>query len=126
MRQKMRIKSQYILSIIDLRYRFGNYFCVSSFTNQQVTQINNEAKQLANIQTGASNLAYISNDYFLYQQSAQLPEWQNQFSSLSDDLSKLTANSSGQQAQINTVNSDLQNLDAVFNSSVSFLESAPS
>ena len=94
-------------------------------TDQQLTKLNNEEQTARNIQTGASSLAYISNDYFLYQQSAQLSEWQNQFSSLSSDLSNLNSNNPEQQSQINNVNTDLQNLGTVFNNSVSFIENAP-
>ena len=122
----MRIKTQYILSIAIFVIILAIITASVVITNQQVTKINNESQSAGNIETGASNLAYISNDYFLYQQSAQLSEWQSQFTSLSDDLSKITAYTSGQQAQISTVNSDLQNLKAVFNSSISFLENAPS
>jgi PAS domain S-box-containing protein len=121
----MRLKSQYIVSIII----FGILLIIISasviVTNQQVAQINNKEQIAGIILTGASNLAYISNDYFLYQQNAQLYQWQNQFSSLSSDLSKLTPNGPAQQSQINNVNTDLQNLGSVFNSSVSFIESTP-
>ena len=121
----MRIKTQYILSIAIFAIILAIISASIVLTNQQVTKINNEIQNAGNIQTGTSNLAYISNDYFLYQQSAQLSEWQSQFSSLSGDLSKITANTPEQQSQINTVNTDMQNLDAVFNSSVLFLENAP-
>ena len=121
----MRLKSQYIISIAI----FGILLTIISasviFTNQQVAQINNKEQMAGNIQTGASNLAYISNDYFLYQQSAQLSQWQNQFSSLLYDLSKLIPNGPEQQSQINNVKTDLQNLGSVFNSSVSFIEGTP-
>ena len=87
----MRIKTQYILSIAIFVIILAIITASVVITNQQVTQINNEAQKAGNIQTGASNLAYISNDYFLYQQSAQLSEWQSQFTSLSGDLSKITS-----------------------------------
>src|SRR5271169_4452038 len=125
MRKKMRVKSQYILSIVI----FGIFLSIISativVTNQQVAQINNEAQTAGNIQTGASSLGYISNDYFLYQQTAQLSQWQNQFSGLSNDLSNLNPTGPQQQSQINNVNTDLQNLGSVFNSSVLFIESVP-
>ena len=121
----MRLKSQYIISIV-IFVTVLIFISVSVIvTNQQVAQIDNKELMAGTIQTGASNLAYISNDYFLYQQNAQLSQWQNQFSSLSDDLSKLTSNGPEQQSQINNVNTDLQNLGSVFNSSVSFIEITP-
>ena len=121
----MRLKSQYIVSIVIFGILLTTISASVLFTNQQVEQINNKEQMAGNILTGASNLAYISNDYFLYQQNAQLSQWQNQFSSLSGDLSNLSPNGPQQQSQINTVKTDLQNLGSVFNSSVSFIESRP-
>ena len=121
----MRVKSQYIISIIIFAIFLAIISASIVVTDQQVTQLNNEAKTATNIQTGASSLSYISNDYFLYQQSAQLSQWQNQFSSISNDLSTLSNSNLELQSQINTVNSDLQNAGSVFNSSALFIESAP-
>ena len=121
----MKLKSQLIISIIV----FGIVLLVVSasvvFTNQQVAQNNNQEQMANNISIGASNLAYISNDYFLYQQSDQLILWQSQFSSLSDGISQLKPSNPEQMAQINNVKTDLQRLNSVFNSSVTFLENAP-
>src|SRR5208283_1359609 len=103
----MRIKTQYILSIAIFVIILAIIIASVVITNQQLARINNEIQNAGNIETGASNLAYISNDYFLYQQSAQLSEWQSQLTSLSGDLSKITPYTSGQQSQINTVNSDM-------------------
>jgi PAS domain S-box-containing protein len=121
----MRLRSQLIISIIV----FGIVLLVISasvlITNQQVASINNQEQMANDINTGASSLAYISNDYFLYQQSEQLASWQIQFSSLSTEISKLNSNSPDQAILISNVKEDLQRLNTVFNSSVSILESTP-
>ena len=65
----MRIKSQYLLSIIIFIAILAIIFLSVVITNQQVTKINTETQNAGIIQTGANNLVYISNDYFLYQQT---------------------------------------------------------
>jgi PAS domain S-box-containing protein len=121
----MKLRSQLILSIIV----FGIVLLAISasvvITNQQVAQVNNKEQTANNINTGASNLAYIANDYFLYRQSAQLNSWQAQFSSLLAETSNLTSINPEQIAQIQIVTGDLQRLGTVFNSSVSILQSIP-
>ena len=88
----MRIKTQYILSIAIFVIILAIITASVVITDQQLAKINNEIpKRWKYSRLDASDLAYISNDYFLYQQSAQLSEWQSQFTSLSDDLSKITA-----------------------------------
>ena len=123
--KEMKLRSQLILSIII----FGIVLLVISasvvITNQQVAQINSKEQTANNINTGASNLAYTSNDYFLYQQTGQLNSWQSQFFSLLEEISNLTSNNPEQTAQIQTVNRDLQRLGTVFNSSVSILQNVP-
>ena len=121
----MRIKTQYILSIAIFIIILAIITASVVITNQQLAKINNEIQSAGNIETGASNLAYVSNDYFLYQQTNQLSEWQTQFTSLSRELSKIASDTPQEQSQINTLLTDTQNLNAVFNSSVSFLENAP-
>ena len=119
----MRIKTQYIISIII----FGIILAIISasvvLTNEQVTRVGSEEQKANDINTDASNLAYISNAYFLTKQSTQVSLWQNQYSLVSSEISGLGSNSLEQQAQINHVNSDLQNLGSIFNNSVSYVES---
>jgi signal transduction histidine kinase len=122
---KMRIRTQYILSIAVFAIILAVISVSVVITNRQVNLINNQAKTAANIQTGASTLAYISNDYFLNKQNAQLLEWQTQFSLVSNEVSNLNSNNLEQKTQINTVNTDLQNLGTIFNYSVAYVESIP-
>jgi PAS domain S-box-containing protein len=121
----MKLRNQLILSII----AFGIVLLFISasvvITNQQVAQINNNEQTANSINTGASNLAYIANDYFLYRQSTQLNSWQAQFSSLQEGISNLESSNPEQMAQIQIVEGDLQRLGTVFNSSVSILQNVP-
>ena len=121
----MRLRSQYIVSVVIFGILLAIISTSAVFTSQQAAQINNQEQTAGNIQTGASDLSYLSNDYFLFQQDVQLTQWQSKFSTLMDNLSKLNPNSPDQQRLINNVTTDLQSLVTVFNSSVAFLENAP-
>ena len=119
----MKLKSQLIISIAI----FGVILLIISasviITNQQAVKITDEQQTAGQIQTGASNLAYISNDYFLYQDNAQVNQWQTQYSTMSADLSKINSANPEQAAQVNNVETDLQLADAGFNNSVTLVES---
>ena len=121
----MKLKSQLIISIAI----FGIILLIIStsviITNQQAVKITNEQQTSGQIQTGASNLAYISNDYFLYQDNAQVNQWQTQFSSMFADLSKINSTNPEQATQVNNVETDLQLVGAGFNNSISLVESTP-
>ena len=121
----MKIRNQYIISILVFIIILAIISVSVVITNQQVTQINSQEQIASNIQTGASNLNIISNDYFLYQESQQLTQWQSQFSTLSNNLQKLNSTNSEQQALVGDVHSDMQNLNSVFNNAVTFLQNAP-
>ena len=121
----MKLKSQLIISIAI----FGIILLIIStsviITNQQALQITNKQQTAGQIQTGASNLAYISNDYFLYQDNAQVNQWQTQYSAMSTDLSKINSANPEQATLINNVETDLQLVGAGFNNSVTLVESTP-
>ena len=105
----MKLKSQLIISIVIFAIILLIISVSVIVTNQQAAQISKQQQTAGNIQTGTSNLAYISNAYFLYQDNAQLTQWQSQFSLISDDLSKINSTSPGQLTLINNIENDLQN-----------------
>ncbi len=121
----MRLKSQLIISVII----FGTVVLIVSgsivITDGQLSEIQNQQQVANKISAGASGLAYISNDYFLYQQSDQVTLWHLQFSALSDGLSKLNPNGPEQEVLVSNVDSDLQRLNTVFDSAVSLIQNIP-
>jgi PAS domain S-box-containing protein len=121
----MKLKSQLIISISILGAIFLIIFSSYIITNQQVSQLNNQEQVALNIQTGASDLNYLTTDFFLFQQSEQVTLFQSKISSLSNDLSKLNSNDPTQATLINNTKNDLQRLDSVFDDAVLFLENAP-
>ncbi len=121
----MKIKNQFLISIIGFTIVLAAIAVSVIFTQSQTTQLNNQEGTARDIQTGASNLNYISNNYFLYQDNSSIALWQSQSAALSDDLSELKSTNPQQQALVDNVNTDLQHLNNVFDGVVVFLESAP-
>ncbi len=121
----MKLKSQLIIGIIV----FGIILLFISAsvvaTNQQVTQIIKQEQMANDINTGASTLAYISNDYFLSKQGSEVTSWQSQFSTLSTELSQINPSSPELTGLINNVKADMQQLGTVFNNSAIYLQSIP-
>jgi PAS domain S-box-containing protein len=121
----MKIRSQFIISLIV----FGIILIVTVasviLTSQQTATLSAQKEQAVAIQQGASNLNYLSNYYFLYQEDLKLDQWRSAFNSLSSDVSTLKLNNPAQQTLVNTLDRDLQNLQSVFESVVSYLQNAP-
>ena len=121
----MKIRTQFLVNIAIFLIILAVIVASVIVTEQQAAKLNNQETVARDIQNRAANLGYISNDYFLYQNTADLALWQTQLSALSTDLTKLNSSSSQQRSLVNNVNDDLQNLGSVFSSAVSFLASAP-
>ena len=121
----MKIKNQVLISIIAFVIVVSVITVSIIVTEQQTAQLNSRATTALNIQTGASALGYISSNYFLYQDNSSVTLWQTEFSTLSNELAQLNSTNPEQRTLVNNVNNDLQNLNAVFADTQSFLESAP-
>ncbi|MGA2682077.1 MAG: PAS domain S-box protein [Candidatus Bathyarchaeia archaeon] len=121
----MKIKTQFLISIVIFSIILSIIVASVIITEVQTSQLNSQEGITWDVQNRASDLNYISNDYFLYQNSADISLWQTQLSALSTDLAKLNSTSPQQMALVNNVNGDLQNLKDVFSGVTSFLENAP-
>src|SRR5271157_671734 len=121
----MKIKTQFLISIVIFSIILAIIVASVIITEVQTSQLNNQEGITRDVQNRASDLNYISNDYFLYQNSADISLWQTQLLALSTDLAKLNSTSPQQMALVNNVNGDLQNLKDVFSGVSSFLENAP-
>ena len=121
----MRIKTQLLISIIVFSVILVIIGSSVALTQLQITQLNSQEALTRDIQTGASNLNYISNNYFLYQSSSSIDLWQTEFSTLSAELAQLNSTNTQQQTLVNTVNYDMVNLNSVFGGVTTFLNNAP-
>ncbi|MCX9012389.1 MAG: ATP-binding protein [Candidatus Methanoperedens sp.] len=118
----MKIKTQFINSMVI----FGIILLIIAtsliVTNQQVERLNKQEEIAKNIERDASELSYLTNDYLLYHESSQLTRWEAKFSQISDHLSNLNPNSPEQQTLVNNMKANQQRLKAVFADVVSTLE----
>ncbi len=121
----MRIKNQFRISILIFILIFSIIAAAIFVSQQLAVQVSNQELITIDIQTRASNLAYISNDYFLFQQSSGLDQWQKEFATLSSDLSKLAVYNPQQQALLASTKDDAQRLNSRWTDIVSYLQNAP-
>ena len=121
----MKIKNQFLISIVTFGVMLSIITASVILTEQQIAQLNNQARTARDIQTGASNVNYISNNYLLYQDNSSIVLMQSELSKLSNELSSLNYTSPQGQTLINSVKTDLQHINTVFAGVVSFLENQP-
>ena len=121
----MKIKTQFILSILAFFIVFIIIAASIFAIEQQTAQLNNQEAISRGIETDASGLNYISNNYFLYQDNASIVLWQTQFSKLSNALAQISAADPEEKALIDYIKNDLGDLQIVFNGVILFLENSP-
>jgi len=107
----MRLKTQNLLSITAFSILLIIIVASVFVTSQQTAQLSNQETVAQDVQTRASNLQYLANDYFLYQENPVLTMWQTEYNLLSLDLPELSANSPAQQIMINNIKNDSQFLN---------------
>ena len=82
----MRIKTQFLITIVTFSIILIIIGASIALTQQQIAEFNNQEAFAHDLQTGASDLNYISNNYLLYQDNSSVGLWQVKFSSLCSDL----------------------------------------
>jgi len=119
----MKIRTRFIITMV----LSGVILLITSvsvvITNQNVERLVKQRETAENIERGASELSYLSNDYLLYRESQQRTCWESKFSSFSDDLSNLHPDSPEQEALVNNMKANQQRLAAVFLDIVTTFES---
>ena len=121
----MKIKTQFIVCLIVFTIVMSIIAVSVATTEQQIAYLDAQQEIAHTFEREANSLNGISIGYFLYQEDLQLSRWNTTLSSMSNDLANIKANSAIQQIRIDTVNSDLQELNAQFDDVVTYLQSAP-
>jgi PAS domain S-box-containing protein len=93
--------------------------------NQQLAALKEQEEHAHNIQTGAADLNYLSNDFFLYQDNSKLFDWKSKIAAISNDISKLNSTNPQQQGLVNCIKSDLQNTNVGLSNVVTILWNSP-
>jgi PAS domain S-box-containing protein len=120
----MRLRNQNLLSITIFTVLLVIIVASVFATAQQTAKLDNQEAISKDIQTRASNLQYVSNDYFLYQVAPDLTQWQTEFNALSSDISKLSATSPQQRLLVDSIKNDSQLLNNRWTDVVFYLQHA--
>ncbi len=120
----MKIKTQYIITIITFATLLLIVNLSIAYTNQLATSFGSQEDIVSNIQGQVGNLNHISNDYFLHQDDSLLVSWRTNIAVMYEDFMKLDVQDSQQNAVKNLIGEDIQHVDVAFNSTVSYLQTA--
>ena len=117
----MRIRTQLLINIVVFSIILVIIATSVAVTQQQIADLNKREASAHTIQTGASDLSYISNNYFLYQDNSSLSLWEAKFATLSSELASLNSTAPHDRLFVDNVGTDMDRLNTVFAGVVSFL-----
>lgn len=115
----MRIRTQFILSMLLFGLVLVAVLAAAMLTNRQTERVGEQERRAQAIALGAGELNYLANDYLIYQEEQQLERWRARLDRFSIEVSGLRANRRDQQALVADIQADTQRLAAVFDSVVS-------
>ena len=121
----MKLRHQFVTSMVIFSVVLVIMGTSVIMTNQRIAQLNDQVETSNDIQTRAGNLAYLSNEYFLYEDSEQLKLWYTEYSAISNELSNANATNPEYQKFIDEIKADLSRLNTVFTDVLSILERTP-
>jgi PAS domain S-box-containing protein len=110
----MKIRTQLTISIVLFALAVLIIAASMMLTNQQVDKLSAQQDLVKNIELGAGELGYLSNDYLLYNETQQLDRWNSKFAEFSGDVANLSVNTPEQQALVDTIRASQQRLKDVF------------
>lgn len=122
----MKIRTQTLTSIVVLVVIFLVLAVSLVYTTQQVNLLSSQFGIAQDIEQGAYELSYLSNDYLLYQEERQLEQWEAKYSSFSQDLAKLDPQTPQQQVLVDNIRVNQQRMGEIFAQIVSRIESEDS
>ena len=121
----MKIKNQFILSIIIFVSILLIVVLSLVYLNVQINQIHNKIAVASNIHNSANDLNQISDLYLISQDNSQINLWNAQFSSISNNITILSSILPEQQSIVNMIENNAKQLNASFSEYVTFLQNTP-
>ncbi len=118
----MKIKTQFNVMMLLFGIVFLGIVISVVITLQQVQKANEQERLSASIAQGASELGYLTSDYLIYQENAQLKRWESRFSLLSDQVSRLDVGNPEQIILVRNITINKERLKEVFDNIVSGIE----
>jgi signal transduction histidine kinase len=110
----MKLRTQLAISVVIFGLALLIIAVSMITTNQQVDRLNNQEALANNIGLQTSELSYLSNDYLLYNESKQVDQWNQKFLLISGEVSGLSVDTPDQQALVNNIKDNQQQLEDVF------------
>ena len=114
----MRIKTQFILTILLFGTLIAGITVSAIFTNRQVANANIQESLAHDVSLGASELSYLANDYIVYRENQQIERWQLKFDEFSQDVARLDGNTLEERSLIGNIQTNRQRLKEIFDSIV--------
>jgi signal transduction histidine kinase len=115
----MRLRTQFTVTIAIFSVILVVIGASLIITSQQVNQTRAQENLANNIVQSASNLAYLSTDYVIYNQNQQLSQWQTSYASFSNYVGNLSVHTPEQKSLAQQILTTQQSMKAVFDSIVS-------
>jgi hypothetical protein len=122
----MKIRTQFILTLVFFGLLLIGMVASLITTNQQVDRLRQQEEIARRVEQGADELNYLAGDYLMYGESQQRARWEARFASFSADLAKLKPANLEQQAMISHILADQKRLGTLFTDVVSTLENSGS
>jgi len=119
----MRIRTQFIITMLLFGIIWGGISASAIITNQQVEKSGEQERIADSIAQGASELGYLASDYVIYRESQQLERWQARFISFSGEVARLQAGNPEQEVLVRNIQANTQRLSEVFDSVVATIGS---
>lgn len=121
----MRIKTQFIITMGLFGVTLAAIATSMMLTKWRMAQQRDQEKLAADIERGVSDLGYLSHEYMLYHEEQQRARWESKFSTLVNNLSRVTATRPEQREIVNNMRENLIRLKAVLADVSAHLETPP-
>jgi len=112
----MRIRTQFILTMLLFGMMLAIIAASAVITNHQTEKVGEQVKIASSIAQGANELSYLANDYLIYRESQQLKRWLSRFTSFSNQVASLHVDKPEQQVLARNIQANEQRLKQVFDS----------
>jgi signal transduction histidine kinase len=118
----VKIKKQLIITIATFIIILGLIFLSIFYSDRQAAILAGDQAIASDIENGISNLNNVADTYFLYQQDVQLQDWQSNITALYGYVEQLNSTGSVPIRSCNKLWLDVQNVNASFKITVSYLQ----
>jgi signal transduction histidine kinase/ActR/RegA family two-component response regulator len=121
----MKIRTQFIITMILFSAMLLFFFTSAIITQRKLERLDEQRNLAHRLERGTTDLSYLSSAYLLHRETQQRVRWNTEYSSFSNDLSRLTPEDPEQQELVNNITENLERMKAVFTDITASLERMP-